>query len=53
MTFYEWITSLLVFLSAEPAAIEREAPRSAAAVAVAYAALAHDPRPIVPAKEQK
>jgi hypothetical protein len=38
-----WILGLLASLSADPAAIDRETPRAAAAVAYAYAALAEDP----------
>lgn len=42
---YRWIVSLLVWLSADPHAIDREAPRAAGAVAVAYAGFAVDQAP--------
>lgn len=37
---WEWLTAFLVWLSADPHAIDREAPRAAGAVAVAYAQFA-------------
>jgi hypothetical protein len=36
---WEWIIALLTSVSADPMAVEREAPKAAAAVAVAYASL--------------
>ena len=53
MTFYEWMTSLLVCLSAEPAALDSEIPKASAAVAFAYASLHIDPRPVPKPKESK
>lgn len=44
-TAWRWLISWLVWLSADPAAITAETPRSTAAVAVAYAALAPEPQP--------
>jgi hypothetical protein len=50
MTFFEWIISLFVWLSADPAAIAAEPPRAAAAVAAARASMtAEDPQPPQPA----
>lgn len=40
MSFYEWIVYLLTWFTADPAAIDREAPKAAAAVAAARATLA-------------
>lgn len=37
---WAWITALLTSLSADPHAIDAEAPKSAAAVSVAYASFA-------------
>lgn len=49
---WRWILSLLVWLSASPDQLDAEAPKAAAAVAVAYAALAEEPpappRPVGP-----
>lgn len=36
---WAWILSVLTWLSADPQAVDREAPKAAAAVAVAYASL--------------
>lgn len=48
--FWRWIVAVLTWLSAEPQAIDREAPKAAAAVAIAYAALATEaPSPPPPA----
>lgn len=41
-TLWRWLTAILTWLSADPAAIDREAPKAAAAVAVAYAAIGDD-----------
>ena len=45
MTFLEWLISVLVWLSADPAAIDREAPRAAAAVLAARATMAVEAAP--------
>jgi len=37
---WAWMLSLLTWLSADPHAIDREAPKASAAVSVAYASLA-------------
>lgn len=42
---WNWLLSLLVWLAAEPHAVDREAPRAAGAVAVAYAQFATDAAP--------
>lgn len=42
VSLWAWITALLTSLSAEPNAMNVEAPKSAAAVAVAYASFAKD-----------
>lgn len=47
---WRWLISLLVWLSADPDAITCETPKAAAAVAVAYAALAPEPAPDTPPK---
>lgn len=39
---WAWILSLLTWMAADPQAAEREAPKAAAAVAVAYAAFAKE-----------
>jgi hypothetical protein len=39
MTLWQWIVGFLVWLSADPAAIDLEAPKAAAAVAAARASL--------------
>lgn len=39
MSFWSWLVALLVWLSSDPAAIDREAPRAAAAVAAARASM--------------
>jgi hypothetical protein len=52
MTLYRSILALLASLSADPAEIDREPPRAAAAVAAAYASLAPEvapPQPPAPA----
>jgi|GEM_PF-2606518 len=46
------IVAFLVWLSSDPAAIDREAPRASAAVAVAYAAFAPETAP-APAPEPR
>lgn len=49
---WEWLLAWLTWLSADPHAIDREAPRASAAVAVAYAGFAPErapePRPEPP-----
>jgi hypothetical protein len=45
MRLVEWIISVLVWLSADPAAIDRESPRAAAAVSAARASLAVEAPP--------
>ena len=45
MTLYRSILALLASLSADPAEIDREAPRAAAAVAAAYSAFAPETSP--------
>lgn len=48
-TIWRWLTAILTWLSADPVAIDREAPKAAAAVAVAYAAVGDDePAPAPP-----
>lgn len=50
MTLWRWLLSVLASLSADPAEIDREPPRAAAAVAAAYATLAPgEPTPAPPA----
>jgi len=50
MTLWRSLLAWLASLSADPAEIDREAPRAAAAVAAAYAALAPgEPAPTPPA----
>jgi hypothetical protein len=39
---WAWILSFLTWLSADPSALEREAPKAAAAVSVAYASFAKE-----------
>ncbi len=48
MTLYRSIIAFLASLSADPAEIDREPPRAAAAVAAAYASLAPDVAPTPP-----
>jgi hypothetical protein len=48
VTIYRSILALLASLSADPAEIDREPPRAAAAVAAAYASLAPDAAPTPP-----
>lgn len=43
LQLWRWFISLLVWLSAEPDAMQAETPRATAAVAVAYAAMAPEP----------
>lgn len=45
LSLWRSLVALLVSLSADPVAIDREAPQSAAAVAAAYAAFASEPPP--------
>jgi hypothetical protein len=42
VNIWAWIAWALAYWSADPAAIDREAPRAAAAVAYAYSAAAED-----------
>jgi hypothetical protein len=50
MTLFEWIVALLASWSADPAEIDRQAPRAAAAVASARASLeVPPPAPVPPA----
>ncbi len=48
MTFYRSLLAWLASLSADPAEIDREPPRAAAAVAAAYASLAPETAPTPP-----
>ena len=48
MTLYRSLLALLASLSADPAEIDREAPRAAAAVAAAYATFAPETAPTPP-----
>jgi hypothetical protein len=48
MTLYRSILAFLASLSADPAEIDREPPRAAAAVAAAYASLAPEVAPTPP-----
>ena len=48
MTLYRSLLALLASLSADPAEIDREPPRAAAAVAAAYASLAPEVAPPQP-----
>jgi len=48
MTLYRSMIALLASLSADPAEIDREPPRAAAAVAAAYASLAPETAPTPP-----
>jgi hypothetical protein len=48
MTLYRSFLALLASLSADPAEIDREPPRAAAAVAAAYASLAPEAAPTPP-----
>jgi hypothetical protein len=45
---WQWLMALLVWLSADPHAADRETPRAAGAVAVAYAQFAADAAPPAP-----
>lgn len=49
MTLWQWIVAWLVWLSADPVAIDLEAPRAAAAVSVARASMVVDVAPPSPA----
>lgn len=42
---WQWLVGTLAALSAEPQAVQREAPKAAASVAVAYAAFAPEVAP--------
>jgi len=42
---WQWLLSVLAALSADPAQIDREAPRASAAVSAAYAATAQEKAP--------
>ena len=48
MTLYRSLPALLASLTADPAEIDREPPRAAAAVAAAYASLAPETAPTPP-----
>jgi hypothetical protein len=48
MTVYRSLLAFLASLSADPAEIDRETPRAAAAVAAAYASLAPETAPTPP-----
>jgi hypothetical protein len=48
VTLYRSIIAMLASLSADPAEIDREPPRAAAAVAAAYASLAPEVAPTPP-----
>jgi hypothetical protein len=48
MTLYRSLLAFLAALSADPAEIDREPPRAAAAVAAAYASLSPDAAPTPP-----
>jgi hypothetical protein len=48
MTLYRSLLAFLASLSADPAEIDREPPRAAAAVAAAYASLAPEVAPTPP-----
>jgi len=48
MTIYRSLLAFLASLSADPAEIDREPPRAAAAVAAAYASLAPEAAPTPP-----
>lgn len=48
MSLWRWIVSWLVWLSADPAEIDRQAPRAAAAVAAARASMTPDDAPPAP-----
>ena len=52
MTIYRSIVAFLAALSADPAAIDQERPRAAAAVAVAYAQVATEEPPAVSETEE-
>lgn len=48
MSIWNYLLAALASLSAEPNAVERERPKAAAAVAIAYAQFAHEE----PAKQE-
>lgn len=48
-TVWRWLIAFLVWLSADPAAVDREAPKAAAAVSAARASMAVDVAPPSPA----
>lgn len=49
MTLWRWLIAFLTWLSADPAAVEQEAPRAAAAVAAARASMTTAaPQPVPP-----
>jgi hypothetical protein len=50
VTIYRSLLAFLASLSADPAEIDREPPRAAAAVAAAYASLAPEVTPPPPAR---
>jgi hypothetical protein len=50
-SLWRWIISFLVWLSADPQAIDAEAAKASAAVALARASMAHDAAPPAPAPE--
>lgn len=52
MGLYRWLISVLVWLSADPAAVELERPKAAAAVAFARATMISESSP-TPAPEPK
>jgi hypothetical protein len=57
MTLYRMLVAFLVWLSAEPAAVDLEQPRAAAAVSAAMASMAKDgpapaPKPPAPKPDQ-
>ena len=49
ITLWRWFVAFLVWLSADPAEIDLEHPRAAAAVHAARASMAHDAGPAPPA----
>jgi hypothetical protein len=48
MSLWQWFLSCLAWLAADPAAVDVERPRAAAAVAVAYASFAPEQAPPAP-----
>jgi hypothetical protein len=51
MSLWRWFISMLVWLSADPQAIDLERPKAAAAVAAARASMAVEAAPVPPAPE--